>query len=236
MLLMIKKFILLLILFMANLQATQTTVLILLGPPGAGKGSQATLIKEKMEIAHISTGDLLRENIKDGTELGKKAKGYMDAGQLVPDDLIFDMLFARVEKPDCKNGYILDGFPRNIPQAEALQKRLSDANVTAISLKIPDSEIVDRITKRQICKSCQTPYHLVHSRPKADGICDKCGGSLYQRSDDTKEVVEERLKVYHDQTAPLIEYYSKQNALYSVDSTTSKEAVLLQILNILARR
>lgn len=221
---------------MANLQATQTQVLILLGPPGAGKGSQATLIKEKMEIAHISTGDLLRENIKDGTDLGKKAKGYMDAGQLVPDDLIFDMLFARVEKPDCKNGYILDGFPRNIPQAEALQKRLTDAQVTAISLKIPDSEIVDRITKRQICKSCQAPYHLVHSRPKADGICDKCGGSLYQRSDDTKEVVEERLKVYHDQTAPLIEYYSKQNALHSVDSTTSKEAVLLQILNILSRR
>lgn len=233
---MIKKILLLLVFFMANLQATQTQVLILLGPPGAGKGSQATLIKEKMEIAHISTGDLLRENIKDGTELGKKAKGYMDAGQLVPDDLIFDMLFARVEKPDCKNGYILDGFPRNIPQAEELQKRLTDAKVTAISLKIPDSEIVDRITKRQICKSCQTPYHLVHSRPKADGICDKCGGSLYQRSDDTKEVVEERLKVYHDQTAPLIEYYGKQNALHSVDSTTSKEAVLLQILKILSSR
>ncbi len=233
---MIKNILLLIVFFMANLQATQTQVLILLGPPGAGKGSQATLIKEKMEIAHISTGDLLRENIKDGTELGKKAKGYMDAGQLVPDDLIFDMLFARVEKPDCKNGYILDGFPRNIPQAEALQKRLSDAQVTAISLKIPDSEIVDRITQRQICKSCQTPYHLVHSRPKAEGICDRCGGSLYQRSDDTKEVVEERLKVYHDQTAPLIEYYGKQNALHSVDSTTSKEAVLLQILNILGRR
>lgn len=233
---MINKILILLVLFMANLQATQTQVVILLGPPGAGKGSQATLMKEKLEIAHISTGDLLRENIKQDTDLGKKAKTYMDAGQLVPDDLIFDMLFARVEKSDCQKGYILDGFPRNIPQAQELQKRLSDTQVTAISLSIPDTEIVDRITKRQICKTCQTPYHLIHSRPQKDGICDKCGGALYQRSDDTKEVVEERLKVYHEQTAPLIEYYGKQNALHTVDSTTTKEAVLQQILNALGRR
>lgn len=231
---MIKKVITLLILFMASLQATQTQVIILLGPPGAGKGSQAALIKDKMEIAHISTGDLLRENIKQGTDLGAKAKSYMDAGQLVPDNLIFDMLFARVEKPDCQKGYILDGFPRNIAQAETLQKRLTDTHqVTAISLDIPDSAIVDRITKRQICKSCQTPYHLVHSAPTVAGICDKCGGTLYQRSDDTKEVVEERLKVYHDQTAPLIDFYRKQNALHSVDSSAPKEAVLEQVLTIL---
>ncbi|MBS0629240.1 MAG: adenylate kinase [Verrucomicrobia bacterium] len=221
---------------MATLQATQTQVVILLGPPGAGKGSQASLIKEKMEIAHISTGDLLRENIKQGTTLGQKAKTYMDAGHLVPDELIFDMLFARVAQPDCQKGYILDGFPRNIPQAEALQKRLADAQVTAISLSIPDAEIVDRITNRQICKSCQTPYNLVHSRPKKEGICDKCGGTLYQRSDDTKEVVEERLKVYHEQTAPLISFYTNQKALHTVDSTAPKEAVLQQILSVLGRR
>jgi len=233
---MFKKILILLIVFMASLQATQTQVVILLGPPGAGKGSQASLIKEKMDIAHISTGDLLRENIKQGTELGHKAKSYMDAGKLVPDELIFDMLFARVAQPDCQKGYILDGFPRNIPQAETLQKRLADAQITAISLSIPDAEIVDRIVQRQICKSCQTPYHLINSRPKQEGICDKCGGSLYQRSDDTKEVVEERLKVYHEQTAPLIDFYSKQNALHTVDSTAPKEAVLNQILNHLGRR
>lgn len=233
---MFKKILILLILFMASLQATQTQVVILLGPPGAGKGSQASLIKEKMEIAHISTGELLRENIKQGTDLGHKAKTYMDAGKLVPDDLVFDMLFARVAQPDCQKGYILDGFPRNIPQAQVLQNRLADSQVTAISLNIPDAEIVDRIVKRQICKSCQTPYHLINSRPQKEGICDKCGGTLYQRSDDTKEVVEERLKVYHEQTAPLIDFYSKQNALHTVDSTASKEAVLQQILNVLGRR
>lgn len=233
---MFKKILIFIVIFMASLQAAQTQVLILLGPPGAGKGSQASLIKEKMEIAHISTGDLLRENIKQGTDLGQKAKTFMDAGQLVPDELIFDMLFARVEQPDCQKGYILDGFPRNLSQAEALQRRLNETQVTAISLSIPDSEIVDRITKRQICKSCQTPYHLINSRPQKEGVCDKCGGALYQRSDDTKEVVEERLRVYHAQTAPLIEYYGKQKTLHTVDSTAPKETVMKQILNVLGRR
>ncbi len=219
---------------MTNLQATQTQVVILLGPPGAGKGSQATLIQEKKDLAHISTGDLLRENIKQGTDLGKKAKVNMDAGYLVPDDLIFDMLFARVAKPDCKKGYLLDGFPRNIPQAEVLQKRLSDKHdVVAINLDVPDSVLIERITKRQICKSCQTPYNLVYSPPKFAGICDQCGGELYQRSDDTKEVLENRLKVYRKQTAPLINYYQKQKALQTVDSNQSKEAITQEILKIL---
>ena len=219
---------------MANLQATQTQVVILLGPPGAGKGSQATLIQEKKELAHISTGDLLRENIKQGTKLGKQAKIYMDAGRLVPDDLIFDMLFARVEKPDCKKGYILDGFPRNITQAEVLQKKLSDKHdLIAINLAVPDSILVERITKRLICKSCQTPYHIVYSPPKTSGTCDRCDGQLYQRSDDTKEVIQNRLKVYHEQTAPLIDYYGKQKTLQTIDSNQSKEAITLEILKIL---
>ena len=230
------KLILTLFLFMASLQATETQVVILLGPPGAGKGSQAVLLKEKMEIAHISTGDLLRENIKEDTDLGKKAKGYMDAGQLVPDDLIFDMLFTRVEKEDCKKGYILDGFPRNLSQAEVLQKRLSNAHeVTTINLSLPDSEIVDRLTKRLICKSCQNPYHLIYSPPKIERKCDKCAGILYQRSDDTKEVVENRLKVYHAQTAPLVEYYQTRKSLHHIDSSKSKEVVLLEILRALGK-
>lgn len=218
---------------MANLQATQTQVVILLGPPGAGKGSQAAFIKEKVEMPHISTGDLLRENLKNGTELGKKAQKYMDEGQLVPDELIFDMLFARVEKPDCKKGYILDGFPRNIPQAEALQKRLSDTQLVAINLDVPDKEIIERITKRQICRSCQMPYHLVFSPPKNSGKCDKCKGELYQRSDDTKEVVENRLKVYHEQTAPLVDFYKKQKNLHVISGQHTPADTSAKILKIL---
>ncbi|MDN3505745.1 MAG: adenylate kinase [Simkaniaceae bacterium] len=229
---MIKIFLTLLF-FMANLQATQTQVVILLGPPGAGKGSQATYIKEKMELAHISTGDLLRENIKAGTDLGKKAKSFMDDGKLVPDNLIFDMLFARVEKADCKKGYILDGFPRNIAQAEELQKRLSDNDVMALNLATSDSAIVERITKREICKSCQTPYHQEFSPSKVQGKCDQCDGELYQRSDDTKEVVENRLKIYHEQTAPLVDFYNKQKVLKTIDSNKSKEEVTAQILKAL---
>lgn len=213
----------------------ETHVIILLGPPGAGKGSQATLIKERVGFAHISTGDLLRENIKDGTSLGKKAKGYMDEGKLVPDELIFDMLFDRVKQTDCKKGYILDGFPRNIPQARVLKQKLEGQPVTAIYFSLPDSVIVERIAKRIICKSCQRPYHLFYSPPKAAGKCDACGSELYQRSDDTKEVVEKRLKVYHEQTAPLIDYFQNQQTLHEIDSSQSKEAIVSEILNLLAQ-
>jgi adenylate kinase len=225
------KFFLTLLIFMANLQATQSQVVILLGPPGAGKGSQAKFIQEKMDLPHISTGDLFRENIKQGTELGKKAKAYIDAGELSPDELVFDMLFDRVAKADCKKGYILDGFPRNLAQAEVLQKRLSsDHDVIALNLSVPDSVIVERITKREICKSCQTPYHQVFSPPKETGKCDECGGELYQRSDDTKEVVESRLKVYHEQTAPLIAFYESKGNLQTVDSNRSKQEITKEIL------
>jgi len=215
-------------------QATQTQVIILLGPPGAGKGSQASLIKEKIDLAHISTGDLLRKNIKRETPLGLKAKSYMEAGQLVPDDLIFGMLFDRVEREDCKKGYILDGFPRNIDQAETFQKRLSNqSKIIAINLSIPDSAIVERITKRQICKTCQTPYHLLYALPKTAGKCDRCKGDLYQRSDDTSQVVEKRLSIYHEKTAPLIDYYSEKGALHTVNANTAKDKILSQILEIL---
>lgn len=228
------KFFLPFIFLMANLQATQTQVVILLGPPGAGKGSQATVIKEKAEIAHISTGDLLRENIKKGTDLGKKAKTYMDEGRLVPDDLIFAMLFDRVKQPDCKKGYILDGFPRNIPQAEELQKRISDkSDIIAINLDVPDTEIVERITNRLICRDCQTPYHRTFSPPKVEGKCDRCQGELYQRSDDTVEIVKNRLKVYHEQTEPLIDFYGKQKHLRTISSLKSKEEITGEILKIL---
>ena len=220
---------------MTSLQAIRKQVLILLGPPGAGKGSQAALIKEHLQVAHISTGDLLRDNIAKGTSLGKQAKSFMDQGQLVPDDLIFDMLFARVEGKDCEKGYILDGFPRTIKQAEALEKKLEADTVVAINLEVPDSIVIDRITKRQICKNCQTPYHLLYSPPKCTETCDHCGGTLYQRSDDTHEVVAKRLQVYHDQTAPLIDYYSRKKTLFSIESSRSKEAVLLEILKILSK-
>lgn len=220
---------------MSGLQATQTQVVILLGPPGAGKGSQAALIQENQKIAHISTGDLLRAGIKEGTDLGEKAKDYMDAGQLVPDDLIFDMLFERTAHEDCETGYMLDGFPRNLAQAEELQKRLKDCKVVAINLSVGDDAIVERITKRQICKSCGTPYHLVYSPSKMPGTCDKCDGVLYQRTDDTKEIVKNRLKVYHEKTAPLIKFYKEKGVLHEVDSMRSKEAILLDILRILGR-
>lgn len=228
------KILLPLILFMANLQATQTQVVILLGPPGAGKGSAATLLKDKMELAHISTGDLLRQNIKNGTQLGEKAKSYMDAGDLVPDELIFSMLFERVDAPDCEKGYLLDGFPRTIEQAETLQKRLAGrAQVKAVSLEVPDSALVERITKRQVCRDCQTPYHLTFSPPKTKGKCDRCPGELYQRSDDTETVVKSRLKIYHEKTAPLIDYYREQKALQTVDASLPPNEVLSQITALL---
>ncbi len=220
-------------LFMPNNQASETQVIILLGPPGAGKGSQAALIKETVGLAHISTGDLLRENIKRGTALGIQAKIAMDQGALVSDDLIFQMLFARVEEPDCKRGYILDGFPRNLAQAETLQKRLESTNTVAINFSVSDDIIIERITKREICKECQRPYHLSFSPPKETGKCDHCDGELYHRSDDTEEVVQNRLLVYHEKTAPLINFYQNQNILHQIDSSQSKDKILQQVLLIL---
>lgn len=218
----------------AQNQTSQTVVLILLGPPGAGKGTQANILSDTLQLPHISTGDLLRSNIKEGTELGKTAKGYMDQGKLVPDDLILDMLFARVANEDCQRGYILDGFPRTLPQAEAYDKRLgTSAKTIALNLSLSNEEIINRLSKRVTCKECNTPYHLIHSPPKTEGKCDECGGTLIQRSDDKEEVIQKRLNVYEKQTAPLIEYYSKENALKQVSCSQSIDDVLTEILDYL---
>lgn len=187
--------------------------IIMLGAPGAGKGTQAKMIAEKYGIPHVSTGDIFRANIKNGTELGMEAKKYMDQGQLVPDELTVKILLDRVAQDDCKNGYVLDGFPRTIPQAEVLDKALTelgDAIDFAIDVNVPDENIVKRMSGRRACLSCGTTYHIEHIPPKKEGICDKCGQELVLRDDDKPETVLNRLKVYHDQTQPLIEFYTKK--------------------------
>ncbi|MBS0605099.1 MAG: adenylate kinase [Verrucomicrobia bacterium] len=206
-------------------------VLILLGPPGSGKGTQAKMLEDKMNLPHISTGDLLRDHIRRGTALGKQAQTYMDKGHLVPDGLILDMLFERVSLEDCAKGYILDGSPRTIPQAEALQQRLiGQPAPVVINLDLSDAQIIERLTKRVVCEKCGTPYHLLYSPPKTLGKCDKCSGSLIQRPDDTEAVIAKRLKVYHEQTEPLIAFYSKQKLLHTVDCTADKDTVFSMIL------
>ncbi len=215
-------------------QAKQTVILILLGPPGAGKGTQAVMLSETLQAPHISTGDLLRFNIKEKTELGKTAKVYMDQGKLVPDDLILDMLFARVAKEDCQKGYILDGFPRTLAQAKAYHQRLGNETKTiALNLELSNEMIVKRLTNRVICSQCSTPYHLSFSPPKKEGHCDECSGALIHRSDDKEEVIKNRLSVYHSQTAPLITYYSTEKRLKGISCDQSIEKVLEEILDYL---
>jgi adenylate kinase len=209
-------------------------VLILLGPPGSGKGTQAKMLEESLHIPHISTGDLLREHIRENTPLGKEAKGHIDQGNLVPDDLVLKMLFERVAKQDCAQGYVLDGFPRTIPQAEALQKHLENqVPPLVVNLELSDHAILERLTKRVVCEKCGTSYHLVYSPPKHTGKCDKCGGNLFQRSDDTEAVITKRLKVYKDQTAPLISFYWKQSLLHTIDCSLGKGQVFSQIISLL---
>lgn len=210
--------------------------IVMLGAPGAGKGTQAERIAEKYQIPHISTGDIFRANIKAGTELGKKAKSYMDQGLLVPDSLIVDLLMDRISQPDCKNGYILDGFPRTIPQAESLKAALSEKGESldfAVNVDVPDENIVARMSGRRACPKCGATYHIVYAAPKQEGICDKCGAELILRDDDKPETVQNRLKVYHDQTQPLIEYYTGENILHTVDGTQDMEKVFEDIMNIL---
>ena len=210
--------------------------IIMLGAPGAGKGTQAKMIAEKFGIPHISTGDIFRANIKNGTELGKKAKEFMDKGQLVPDELTVEILLDRVANDDCKNGYVLDGFPRTIPQADVLDKeltKLGDKVDFAINVDVPDENIVRRMSGRRACLKCGATYHIEHIPPKTEGICDKCGSELVQRDDDKPETVQNRLSVYHEQTQPLIEYYEKKNILKSVDGTKDMQEVFSDIVNIL---
>lgn len=210
--------------------------IIMLGAPGAGKGTQAKRIAAKYSIPHISTGDIFRANIKNGTELGKKAKTYMDQGLLVPDELVVDLVVDRVNQEDCKNGYVLDGFPRTIPQAEALDKALEAMGQSmdyAINVEVPDENIITRMSGRRACVDCGATYHIEHAPTKVENICDTCGGELILRDDDKPETVQKRLNVYHEQTQPLIDYYQTKKILVEVDGTVHMEDVFAAIVKIL---
>ena len=210
--------------------------IVMLGAPGAGKGTQAKMIADKYQIPHISTGDIFRANISNGTELGKKAKTYMDQGLLVPDELVVDLVVDRVQQDDCKKGYILDGFPRTIPQAEALTealKKLGEKVDFAINVEVPDENIVKRMSGRRACVSCGSTYHIVYNPTKVEGVCDKCGNEHILREDDTPETVKKRLDVYHEQTQPLIEYYTNEGVLVEVDGTKDMKDVFSAIVDIL---
>lgn len=206
--------------------------IIMLGAPGAGKGTMSKKLVDKYNIPQISTGDLLRESVKNQTELGIKAKEYMDAGDLVPDELVLGLLKERIARDDCKEGFILDGFPRTIPQAEAL-----DANEVkidnVINLKVTEDIILDRMTGRRTCKACGAIYHVTNIPPKVEGVCDKCDGELFQRADDKEETVLERLKVYGEKTAPLIDFYSSKEILSDVDGTQEITKIIEDICSVL---
>lgn len=210
--------------------------IIMLGAPGAGKGTQAKKIAEKYAIPHISTGDIFRANIKGGTELGMKAKAYMDQGQLVPDNVTIGMLLDRISEEDCKNGYVLDGFPRTIPQAESLTDALNARGEQmdyAVNVDVPDEAIVNRMSGRRACLACGATYHIVYNAPKTEGVCDSCGEKLVLRDDDKPETVQKRLTVYHDQTQPLIDYYQKAGILVTVDGTKELNEVFKDIVAVL---
>ena len=210
--------------------------IVMLGAPGAGKGTQAKMIAEKYGIPHVSTGDIFRANIKNGTELGKEAKQYMDQGKLVPDELTVKILLDRVAQDDCKNGYVLDGFPRTIPQANVLDEaltKLGDRIDYAVNVDVPDDNIINRIGGRRACVACGATYHIVYNAPKTEGICDNCGKELIIRDDDQPETVKNRLKVYHEQTQPLIDFYEGKGVLKSVDGTADMKDVFAAIVEIL---
>ena len=210
--------------------------IIMLGAPGAGKGTQAKMIAEKYSVPHISTGDIFRANIKEGTELGKEVKSYMDQGLLVPDELTVRILLDRVSREDCSGGYILDGFPRTIPQAQVLEQELAkmgDAIDFAIDVEVPDEEIIGRMTGRRACVGCGATYHIVHIPPRQEGICNDCGKELILRDDDKLETVKKRLDVYHEQTQPLIEFYAEKGILRTIDGTAPMQDVFTVIGTIL---
>ncbi|MDD2483617.1 MAG: adenylate kinase [Eubacteriales bacterium] len=209
--------------------------LVLLGPPGAGKGTQAVKIVEEYQIPHISTGDIFRMNIKEGTALGKKAKEFMDKGELVPDSLVVDLVRDRLEAEDCKNGFLLDGFPRTVYQAEELDKYLSEKNLNltkVIDIYAGEDVLFERMIGRRVCKNCGAPYHIKNMPPKKEGICDRCGGEVYQRADDTEETVKNRFEVYNKQTKPLVEYYENAGNIVHIDGTIGLENVFASIVRI----
>ncbi|MCR5520754.1 MAG: adenylate kinase [Lachnospiraceae bacterium] len=210
--------------------------IVMLGAPGAGKGTQAKQIAAKYDIPHISTGDIFRANLKEGTPLGLKAKEYMDKGSLVPDELTLELIMDRFTQADCKNGYVLDGFPRTIPQAEALTKALADNNDAidyAVNVEVPDEKIIDRMSGRRACAKCGGTFHIKYNPTKVEGVCDLCGGELYVRDDDKPEIVKKRLDTYHAQTQPLIEYYEKAGKLKEVDGTQDVDKVFEDIVKVI---
>jgi adenylate kinase len=213
---------------MTNL--TTTRVVLLLGPPGCGKGTQAAQVGSMLRLPHISTGDLFRDHIRKQTSLGKQAKTFIDAGKLVPDALVLDMLFDRISSDDCKLGYLLDGFPRTVPQAEALQQRLGETPVVVLSFALPDKVLIERITGRLVC-ACGKTYHRTFDPPKTAGVCNACKQILSQRPDDKEEVVRKRLQVYRLQTAPLLQFYREH--LREISSTGTKDEVFKQVLEAL---
>ena len=210
--------------------------IIMLGAPGAGKGTQAKKIAEVCNVPHISTGDIFRANIKNGTELGAKAKEYMDKGLLVPDELVCDLVVDRIQQSDCEKGYILDGFPRTIPQAEALTNALNAIGQKmdyAINIEVPDENIIERMSGRRACVGCGATYHVVYNPTKVEGICDVCGEALILRDDDKPETVKNRLNVYHEQTQPLIDYYKNEGILVEVDGTKNMDDVFADICKVI---
>ncbi|MBU6382917.1 MAG: adenylate kinase [Verrucomicrobia bacterium] len=218
----------------SRVESQKPLVVILMGPPGAGKGTHAGPLSVHLGIPHISTGDLFREHFRQQTLLGKQAKEYIDRGNLVPDELVLNMLFDRVSQEDCKAGYILDGFPRTLLQARSLDERLiGKVQLVVLNLNLPDERIVERITGRIACKDCGRPYHKTFDPPKVAAICDVCGGLLFQRADDTVAVVRQRLEVYRSQTAPLIDHYAQQHVLKEIDSQNEKGVVLRECLEAL---
>ena len=210
--------------------------LVLLGAPGAGKGTQAKMFIDKFGIPQISTGDLLRAAVKDGTELGKEAKGYMDRGELVPDSVVLGMVKERLASDDTKKGYILDGFPRNTSQAQALDGMLSEMGMAleaALSVDVPFDALMKRLTGRRTCKACGQMFNIYFNPPKVEGVCDKCGGQLFQRGDDREDTIKKRLEVYQDQTAPLIDYYQGKGILKRVGGTGDIDAIFLKVSKLL---
>ncbi len=210
--------------------------LIIFGPPGAGKGTQAAQISAKYGIPHVSTGDILRASVKEGTELGRVAKSYMDKGELVPDSVMIEIIRDRISRPDSRGGFLLDGFPRTIPQAEALDRMLSNEHIkidSVISIEVDDEEIVKRVSGRRVCEKCGAMYHIIYDPPTNMGYCNKCGGALYTRDDDSEDVVRTRLEVYRRQTEPIKEYYKKSGILKRVDGIGTIEDVFERIEKIL---
>lgn len=212
--------------------------IILMGPPGAGKGTQAEKLVDLYQIPHISTGDMFRKAQKDGTELGLKAKSYMDQGQLVPDEVTVGIVKERLAEADCKEGFLLDGFPRTVQQADALDTILAELDMAldcVVNIEVDKAFLVDRLTGRRVCRTCGATYHIANKAPKVEGVCDKCGGELYQRGDDTIETVSNRLDVYAAQTAPLIDYYKSKGIMSSIDGSKSMEYVLADIRTALEK-